>query len=525
MGYIRYYMSESLSEILICQKVIYLGGCFLIYFMLLSIFSMCQIEISKWLRIMLFAICAIIYVSVLFVEYSNIFYTEMHMDRENGVSFLYREYGWMHTVFRITVIAFFIAELAVIIYSWRRKKQVPRSILALLVLPVIICVLCYFGVKINGTPIELVPVGYLLAQIVYIIIANRMSLYDVGDTAIDSMLRDKAIGYISFDLKNRYLGSNETACFIIPEIKDLAVDNVFGYSAAERKVRHFLESYKKDPKNNSFVYTLRRTDDPEDEHIYNVNVSDVYSGNRKCGYIVAFTDDTANKKYIQLLDNYNEQLQSEVDSKTKSIVEMHDNLIMSLAAMVESRDNSTGGHIRRTSEGVRILIDEIKKEGELSLSEEFCQDVIKAAPMHDLGKIAVDDAVLRKPGRFTDEEYEKMKQHAGEGARVIHEILQNTDDESFKVIAENVAHYHHERWDGSGYPEKLSGENIPLEARIMAIADVYDALVSKRVYKEAFDFERANTIIMEGMGTQFDPGLKTVYENARPRLEAYYRGA
>ena len=143
--------------------------------------------------------------------------------------------------------------------------------------------------------------------------------------------------------------------------------------------------------------------------------------------------------------------------------------------------------------------------------------------MHDLGKIAVDDAVLRKPGRFTDEEYEKMKKHAAEGARVIHQILLQTDDESFKIVAENVAHYHHERFDGSGYPEGISGEDIPFKARIMAVADVYDALVSKRVYKEAFDFERADSIIMEGMGTQFDPGLKEIYEKARPRLQEYYK--
>ena len=115
-----------------------------------------------------------------------------------------------------------------------------------------------------------------------------------------------------------------------------------------------------------------------------------------------------------------------------------------------------------------------------------------------------------------------MKKHSAEGARVIHEILLHTDDEQFKIIAENVAHYHHERYDGSGYPEKLKGDDIPLEARIMAIADVYDALVSKRVYKEAFDFDRANNIILEGMGTQFDPKLRKAYENARPRLERYY---
>ncbi|HAK58476.1 MAG TPA: phosphohydrolase, partial [Lachnospiraceae bacterium] len=145
-----------------------------------------------------------------------------------------------------------------------------------------------------------------------------------------------------------------------------------------------------------------------------------------------------------------------------------------------------------------------------------------AAPMHDLGKIAVPDAILQKPGKFEDWEFEKMKMHAAEGARIVHEILKNTDDESFKVIAENVAHYHHERWDGSGYPTGLSGEDIPIEARIMAIADVYDALVSKRVYKERMSFEKADSIIMEGMGKHFDASLEKYYVAARPRLEEYY---
>jgi putative two-component system response regulator len=106
----------------------------------------------------------------------------------------------------------------------------------------------------------------------------------------------------------------------------------------------------------------------------------------------------------------------------------------------------------------------------------------------------------------------------------VHQILKDNDDAEFRQIAENIAHYHHERVDGTGYPEQLKGDEIPLEARIMAIADVYDALVSKRVYKEAFGFEKADGIIMEGMGTQFDPGLKSVYEKARPKLEQYYLG-
>jgi len=128
----------------------------------------------------------------------------------------------------------------------------------------------------------------------------------------------------------------------------------------------------------------------------------------------------------------------------------------------------------------------------------------------------------KKKGRFEHEEYEEMKKHAAEGAKIVHNILKDTDDESFKVIAENVAHYHHERMDGSGYPEGLVGEEIPLEARIMAVADVYDALVSKRVYKEKYSFEKAHSIMMESMGKHFDERLKPYYLKAKPRLEEYY---
>ena len=222
------------------------------------------------------------------------------------------------------------------------------------------------------------------------------------------------------------------------------------------------------------------------------------------------------------MKKYEAALEKDVTAKAEHIIEMQNDLVVGMATMVESRDNSTGGHIKRTSEVVRILVDEMRKDKSLDLDETFYEDVIKAAPMHDLGKIAVDDMILRKPGRFTPEEYDIMKTHAAEGARIVAEILHNSDDETFKRIAENVAHYHHEKFDGTGYPEGLKGDEIPLEARIMAIADVYDALVSKRVYKEKMSFEEADRIILDGMGTQFDDSLAVYYKSARQKLEAYY---
>lgn len=225
---------------------------------------------------------------------------------------------------------------------------------------------------------------------------------------------------------------------------------------------------------------------------------------------------------VSKLEKNNENLKDEVEVKNEKIIKMQENLITSLAVLVESRDNSTGGHILRTREGVRILVEEMKKDFSLNLSDDYCKHILRAAPMHDLGKIAVEDAILCKKGRFTSEEFEVMKIHAEKGAEILHDILKETNEPEFQKIAENMAHYHHERWDGSGYPKGLKGDEIPLEARIMAIADVYDALVSKRVYKESMSFEEADKIIMEGMGSQFDKSLEKYYVAARPRLEEYY---
>ncbi len=143
--------------------------------------------------------------------------------------------------------------------------------------------------------------------------------------------------------------------------------------------------------------------------------------------------------------------------------DFNDKLVMGMATVVDSRDQNTGGHSRRTATGVRLLVNAMQKDESLSLTESFCDYIIKAAPMHDIGKIAVDDVILRKPGKYSPEEYEQMKKHAEEGAHILHNIFADAD-EDFRRIAQNVAHYHHERMDGTGYPEGLTGESIPLEA-------------------------------------------------------------
>ena len=517
LGYTLVAFSQSLEAAIVATKMSYIGGCYLMFTLMLAVYNLCDIKIERLPRIALLCLCTAMFLSVLSIGWSPLYYAHVSLEHADGVSILSKQYGPLHMVFIIMSIGFFCATFAAIIYSFLKKNQVSRKNLQLILLTEIVAMICFFGGRQAAPGIELLAASYDIALAVYLVIAYRISLYDVADSAIDSFAQADETGFVSFDFRHNYLGSDNTAKDIFPELNELTVDKPLTESEyLNNLMLPWLEKFVKNEEHGGYLYE-------KGDRTYQVDVQYLFSGRRKRGYQLIITDDTEDQRYIKLLNTFNSELQSEVDKKTAHIVEMHDNLIMSMAAMVESRDNSTGGHIRRTSEGVRILVDEMRKDDSWNLTEDFCRNVIKAAPMHDLGKIAVDDAVLRKPGRFTPEEFEKMKEHAAEGARIVHEILSGTDDDEFHRIAENVAHYHHERWDGSGYPEGLAGEDIPVEARIMAIADVYDALVSKRVYKEAMSFEKANAIIMDGMGSQFDESLEPYYLRARPRLEEYYR--
>ena len=523
LGYVFLSMAGNLEEALLAQKLIYLGGCFMPFFIAYSIFGLTRVRTNPFVKLALFLTSAAFFGAVLSVGHTKLFYESVTFVEGPYGYYLEKTYGPVHTLFYIFIAAYFLLGIGTIIYVFSTKKKVSRVTTWLLVLPELFCVIGFFGSKAFFKGIELPPLTYIFAQTVYIFIVERISLYQPGLTVVETMVQKGDDGYITLDKAHHYLGSNETARRIIPELENLYIDEkIDSHKELSRTVLHWVLMFEEDSKNSKNLYVQKDPNDEENDKMYSVRIDYFRVRNRNAGVQIFLEDDTKDQKYIRLLDRYNTELEDEVDKKTKRVVEMHNNLVLSMATMVESRDNSTGGHIKRTSEGVRILIDEIWRGKKIHLDADFCKNIIKAAPMHDLGKIAVDDAILRKPGRFTPEEFEIMKKHAAEGAKIVHEILKDTDDESFKQIAENVAHYHHERWDGSGYPEGLKGEEIPLEARIMAIADVYDALVSKRVYKEKMSYDKADAIIMEGMGKHFDEALKDAYVHARPKLEEYY---
>jgi len=202
-----------------------------------------------------------------------------------------------------------------------------------------------------------------------------------------------------------------------------------------------------------------------------------------------------------------------IKESQQAVRDIHNATISVIADVVESRDKVTGGHIERTQAYLEILVKALIRAGiyEDEISNWDKNHLLPSAQLHDVGKINVSDLVLNKPGKLTDEEFDLIKQHCTDGERIIDEIIGKTKDDGFLRHAKKFAGYHHEKWNGTGYPRKLKEDDIPLEGRIMAIADVYDALVSERPYKKPFTHEQAVEIIKDGCGTHFDPKIVEVF--------------
>jgi putative two-component system response regulator len=216
------------------------------------------------------------------------------------------------------------------------------------------------------------------------------------------------------------------------------------------------------------------------------------------------------KSHADFLRDKNDYLEIEVAKRTKEVMAIQDVTILAMASLAETRDSDTGNHIRRTQFYVKALAQHLKSNPRFGamLSDDYINRLFKSAPLHDIGKVGIPDRILLKPGRFTPEEFEIMKTHTTLGKDAIdHAEQQLGMNVEFLNMAKDIALSHQEKWDGSGYPQGLVGETIPLSARLMAVADVYDALISRRVYKDGMPHEKAVQIIIEGKGTHFDPDM------------------
>ena len=221
------------------------------------------------------------------------------------------------------------------------------------------------------------------------------------------------------------------------------------------------------------------------------------------------------KRMQDFLRNQNSFLEAEIIKRTREITAIQDVTIHAMASLAETRDNETGNHIRRTQNYVRVLAQKLRHHPRFAHfldDDKIIELLYKSAPLHDIGKVGIPDKILLKPGRFEPEEFEVMKQHPALGrSAILNAEYELGLEVPFLKYAKEIAYAHQEKWDGSGYPLGLSGDNIPISARLMAVADVYDALISRRVYKEGMSHEQAVKLIIEGRGSHFDPDITDAF--------------
>lgn len=229
-----------------------------------------------------------------------------------------------------------------------------------------------------------------------------------------------------------------------------------------------------------------------------------------------------NKAARDFLNDQNIFLENEITSRTKDLAAIQDVTILSMASLAETRDSDTGNHIRRTQYYVQLLANTLKMHPRFVdfLTDRNIVMLFKTAPLHDIGKVGIPDRILLKPGKLSIEEFEIMKTHTTLGRDALDNAVKTLGIKvEFLDMAKDIAYYHQEKWDGSGYPLGISGDSIPISARLMALADVYDALISKRVYKEGISHGEACEIIMQGEGSHFDPDITQAFKSVSDEFQ------
>lgn len=491
VGYFLEMQAKSVDTAILAVKFLYLGKPFIVLCMLFLILELFKIRLSKGVSFLLLCLHGLITVLVCTCEHHSLFYTTIHFTTEGLFPHLVLGHGIVYYLFAGSVFVCMLTMIGLILKNYKKIRGKKERAQLYLLLAMVVSCLVGFGVFLTGISggYDTTSFSYFVCSILIFICMVRYQFLDPVNVAKEIVLEHISDGFLVVDNDNCFLFANNVAKQLFPDAKDgknMEEDLHGGLYRLEDK-----------------IYDMqRRYIDTKEQ--------------KKLGKLYIFEDITTSF-------NYGIRLEQDVKKKTKDLLVLQRSITLGLLNAIESRDADTAGHVKRTSDVIRIFVNQLIANKDMErYSQAFYENVINAAPMHDLGKLAVPDYILNKPGKYTDEEYAVMKTHAQKGAEIINDMLSGVEEADFLRVASNMIHFHHEKWDGSGYPNGLKGTEIPVEARIMALADVFDALVSKRVYKERMTYEQAFQIIEESLGSHFDESLGRCFINCRPLLEEYY---
>lgn len=457
-----------------------------------------HLKVPKKLYQILVIVHIFIYFSIVSSNYTGLFYSDIGMGIQKGYRHLILKPGVMWYVYYALMVFYYVFIMWASVSCYRKTKIKQQKRLAFfsmvsVSLPMVGFVLYLNRILYPYNPMELGAVWGVILVVAESLWLHIFDTVVVGkETAIEKM-HDMVV-ILSADCQVTYCNQ--------------AVSRLLAQSSAAQQLAGqgidfaslIVENEKVAKKEIEF-----------DDRTYECEMTRLESGRRLNGYVLNARDVTEQRQYSK-------HLEAMVRQKTSQLEALQEDMMISFADMIERRDGLTGEHVNRTREYVRMIANALVERGKLEQSE--ADKMTKVAPLHDIGKIAVPDAILNKPGRLTPEEFEIIKAHTTVGGEMLAEIRDRQDMDGYMQTAYEMALYHHEKWDGSGYPKQISGEQIPLGARIMAIADVFDALVNKRCYKEAFSYEKAFKIISEGAGTHFDAGLVDIFLSMKEQVIA-----
>lgn len=490
-------------------KMTYIGKPFVVFTMYVFVMEYCGVSIKKSRRNFFYAICVAIAGLVYTNEYHHLFYSSVSYTNDGLFPHLVLKHGIFYNLYSIILLYYFVGMVYVCVRKYRQndseiiRKQV--SVLMVMVLFSCGCLVLFLFNLTNGY--DTTALAYIVAVFLFERLMRKYKLFDTLTLAKEEAVEHMSNGLIVVNVYGDMVYSNDEA------------DRVLLYI---RKHGNKGIEYLEELANNSkYMFVDECSQGDGNKHadsekcVYELTMHEIFRNENSYGKILLITEITDSYYYT-------ERLQNELKKKTREVISIQRDIIGSFASMIEARDGITGLHIKNTANLVKVLVNVMKNNPKYSgiITDEYAQMTAAAAHLHDIGKIAIPDRILQKEGKLTDEEFAIMKTHPVEGAKILENTIKGLESDAYYQIAHDMVLYHHEKYDGSGYPTGISGKNIPLTARIMAVADVYDALRSKRHYKDGFSKKKSMAIMEESKGTHFDADIVTIFLEHIDEMEA-----
>lgn len=487
-------------------KITYLGKPFIIFIMYLFVMEYCGVKLSKKKVNLFFGISVFVAALVFTNEHHSLFYSSISYTKEGLFPHLVLGHGLFYNLYIILVLYFVFSTFYVCVQKYRKdKSEIMRkqvTVLLVMVLLTFLCLVLFLFKLTDGY--DSTTLAYLVAVFLFQRLIRKYKLFDTLRLAQQEAVEYMSNGLIVLNIYGGLVYTNPEAEKILEKLQKERTEGLkYLEELAEKSENLFLDECSLLEHKNS------------EKCVYEVSKHSIYRDDKYYGRMIVITEITDSYYYT-------ERLQHDLDVKTKEVVKIQRDIIASFAAMIEARDGITGLHIKNTGNLVTVLVNVMKKDARFAdkITDEYAEMTAAAARLHDIGKIAIPDRILQKEGKLTDEEFAIMKTHPAEGAQILENTIQGMESDAYYQISHDMALYHHEKYDGSGYPCGICGEEIPLSARIMAVADVYDALRSKRHYKDGFSKEKAMAIMKESRGTHFDAEIDDLFLEHIDEMEA-----